>query len=76
MTSSWNDTIQALACKAPPFFAECPEVWSMQIESIFESSRITDQITKFNKVLESLDRDIYGLRTSDYSPARRNRTTE
>ncbi|CAH2207628.1 jg13957, partial [Pararge aegeria aegeria] len=42
--------------KAPPFWAEKPNIWFRQVEGQFKMYGITDEETKFYQVLSSLER--------------------
>lgn len=41
--------------KLPPFWSEQPKLWFIQIESIFQISRITRDETKYSHVIANLD---------------------
>lgn len=54
-----NDThINAVAIKLPEFWSKMPTAWFIQIESQFVTRRITDEITKYHYVVQSLTQDV------------------
>ena len=59
--------------KAPPFMMDSPRIWFIHLEALFAGSNITDQTTKFNKVVEVLDREVFKhLSPDDLEPADEN----
>lgn len=44
--------------KLPTFFRDDPELWFMQVESSFITSRITDPVTQAHTVIQFLDHDV------------------
>jgi hypothetical protein len=53
----FNDDLATVDVHAriPPFFKASPEIWFMQLQSIFRSSRVTSSAAKFHLVVGSLD---------------------
>jgi hypothetical protein len=47
--------------RLPPFFKPNPELWFLQLESIFRSHRITSSASKFHAVVGALDTQILTL---------------
>ena len=47
--------VNAVAVKLPAFWNSKPELWFIQVESQFSTRNITDEITKFNYVVQALD---------------------
>ncbi|XP_015435180.1 PREDICTED: uncharacterized protein LOC107190810 [Dufourea novaeangliae] len=41
--------------KIPPFWKHEPSLWFIQVESMFQTSRITSDSTKYNHIVSSLD---------------------
>lgn len=50
-------TISRVAIKLPPFWRQRPEAWFRQVEANFSLSGITQDMTKYNYVIASLDGD-------------------
>ena len=41
--------------KLPPFWAEEPDIWFAQVEAQFDNAGVTNDVTKYNSVIVSLD---------------------
>jgi hypothetical protein len=48
-------TVNTVAVRLPSFWSGNPEVWFKQVESVFETRKITVQRTQFNYVIQALD---------------------
>ena len=48
-------TVNATSVKLPQFWQGNPEVWFAQVESVFNTRKITTQKTKFDYVIQALD---------------------
>ncbi|KAL7724971.1 hypothetical protein ACLKA6_009760 [Drosophila palustris] len=53
-----STTVNRLAVKVPPFWAERPEIWFAQIESQFCIAGITADKTKFHTVVASMESSV------------------
>ena len=62
-SSASNASTHAVTIKLAPFYASSPGFWFAQVESQFRVRGITDQLTKFDYVVQSLSEDV-ALRVS------------
>ena len=49
-------SVNATSVKLPQFWQGNPEVWFAQVESVFSTRNITVQMTKFDYVIQALDK--------------------
>ncbi|PIK61894.1 hypothetical protein BSL78_01225 [Apostichopus japonicus] len=56
--SSQESSITAINLRLPPFYPNDPAMWFGQVESLFVTSRITSQDTKFAFVISSLQPEV------------------
>lgn len=49
-----SDTVAALTCKLPDFWAADPLIWFAQVDAIFANQSITNQVTRFHHVVAHL----------------------
>lgn len=56
-TNTVTNTVAIDRCKLPPFWRTNPELWFLQVESVFSINRISMDSTKYNHVVSSLDPD-------------------
>ena len=61
--SASNASTHAVTIKLAPFYASSPGFWFAQVESQFRVKKITDQLTKFDHVVQSLSEEV-ALRVS------------
>ncbi|XP_043274387.1 uncharacterized protein [Venturia canescens] len=50
-----NQVIAVENCKVPQFWKNSPDLWFLQLESVFEASRITSDKSKYHLVISNLD---------------------
>ncbi|XP_041483400.1 uncharacterized protein LOC121430188 [Lytechinus variegatus] len=53
-----SPSIAPVSIKLPPFWANDPEIWFVQVEAQFHTKGITAEITKFNYVVASLQQEV------------------
>lgn len=56
--SSPGAELSRIAFRPPPFWKQNPELWFIQVESSFQISGITSNITKFYSIISALDCDV------------------
>lgn len=65
--------IQAVSLRPLKFWSEEPELWFVQMESMFATSGITQELTKFRYVLSNLDmqqmREVRDIVTRQFRPS-------
>ena len=53
-----SDNLVAASLKLPPFWTSDPEMWFLQVESLFELKGITNDRTKFNHIVSVLEHEV------------------
>ena len=52
-----TQNINRVSCKIPPLWKNNIQIWFVQVEANFATSQITNDLTKYNTVIASIDAD-------------------
>ena len=56
-TNEETQNINKMSCKIPPLWKNNIQIWFIQVEANFATSQITNDLTKYNTVIASIDAD-------------------